>query len=654
MSTKIDLGQVFLLLDGTWQQDKPYSRLTVVERNGSSYASLVDNIGKDPEQYTMVWMPIAKKGDKGDAFTYDDFTPEQIELLQRPATEAAELANQAVERISETETEIKAAESERQQAEIKRAQAEAGRVAAEQKRVVDFTKIVESSVAVITDAGDAAERANNAALTAETATNAANDAAQAANTAASEVKQTENSVKQAESLRVTAEQQRETHETERQQAEADRQLAEQGRATAEEDRVTAESGREAAEQQRESAEQSRVTEFAQLKQESETATNNANDAAKKANDSVANMLVKTEQALTPEEETQVQTNIGVKDTVDVVGAGKQQKVEFAIWKNECYRVFDIGIVYSSSSYKISNPIKINAGDRIVFRSRSTSRMAALAEIINNESHSFIRTIIIGGTNASGNYEYISDRDMYVEISKLKNDTNDYVIIQKTNLAINPYPKGGYNRALYEAAGAKFNENTGFYELNGLTDITEEQMDVIFSYGVNHSESLLGAYENFKGRTNLRNLTNPATTYHNLNLTNAFRSCTNIEIAVISKEYRDYPDRNSVVKISTAFYYCNKLRKVQGILQIRYVPNGTLLFNGNPLLEYILLYGLKDSIELKQSSKLGKESILYMIQNSAATSAITITLHPDAYAMAMADTDIQAALAEKTFVSLASA
>lgn len=336
MSTKIDLGQVFLLLDGEWQQDKPYSRLTVVERNGSSYASLVDNIGKDPEQYTMVWMPIAKKGDKGDAFTYDDFTPEQIELLQRPATEAAELANQAVAQIERTETEIKTAESERQQAEIKRAQAEAGRVAAEQKRVVDFTKIVESSVAVITDAGDAAERANNAALTAETATNAANDAAQAANTAASEVKQTENSVKQAENLRVSAELQRETHETERQQAEAVRQLAEQGRATAEEDRVTAESGREAAEQQRESAEQSRVTEFAQLKQESETATNNANDAAKKANDSVANMLVKTEQELSPEEQSQVQKNIGVYDKSDKISVENVSENTKEIQPNRYY------------------------------------------------------------------------------------------------------------------------------------------------------------------------------------------------------------------------------------------------------------------------------------------------------------------------------
>lgn len=36
-----------------------------------------------------------------------------------------------------------------------------------------------------------------------------------------------------------------------------------------------------------------------------------------------------------------------------------------------------------------------------------------------------------------------------------------------------------NRALYVAAGAVYNQNTGFYELNGLTDITEEQMREIY-------------------------------------------------------------------------------------------------------------------------------------------------------------------------------
>ena len=63
-----------------------------------------------------VTIPCIKgdKGDKGDPFTYEDFTPEQIKELQKPATdagavslaaankanEAADKANQAAESIA--------------------------------------------------------------------------------------------------------------------------------------------------------------------------------------------------------------------------------------------------------------------------------------------------------------------------------------------------------------------------------------------------------------------------------------------------------------------------------------------------------------------------------------------------------------------------
>ena len=49
-----------------------------------------------------------------------------------------------------------------------------------------------------------------------------------------------------------------------------------------------------------------------------------------------------------------------------------------------------------------------------------------------------------------------------------------------------------------------------------------------------------------------------------------------------------------------------------------------------------------------------KSVLYMINNEAATSPITITLHSDVYNRCMANTDILAALETHTNISLASA
>lgn len=76
------------------------------------------------------------------------------------------------------------------------------------------------------------------------------------------------SVSQAEAERVTAEKERESAETERAMAEDSRKLNENARKTAESERKTAESAR--------------ATEFARLKAESETATDNATKAATRA------------------------------------------------------------------------------------------------------------------------------------------------------------------------------------------------------------------------------------------------------------------------------------------------------------------------------------------------------------------------------------
>lgn len=65
---------------------------------------------------------------KGDPFTYEDFTPEEIEDLKRPATEAAA-------EVAALEQRIEAAEAQRVQAEQDRVSAEQGRVGAEQGRV---------------------------------------------------------------------------------------------------------------------------------------------------------------------------------------------------------------------------------------------------------------------------------------------------------------------------------------------------------------------------------------------------------------------------------------------------------------------------------------------------------------------------------------
>lgn len=108
-------------------------------RNAKLDIELVDGDGDCPTQSEIEYiLPYIK----GEAFTYADFTAEQIEGLQRPATEAAGRLDRFVKTATEAETARETAETARVRAEEirisseeTRASAESIRLAAEERRV---------------------------------------------------------------------------------------------------------------------------------------------------------------------------------------------------------------------------------------------------------------------------------------------------------------------------------------------------------------------------------------------------------------------------------------------------------------------------------------------------------------------------------------
>lgn len=74
----------------------------------------------------------------------------------------------------------------------------------------------------------------------------------------------------------------------------------------------------------------------------------------------------------------------------------------------------------------------------------------------------------------------------------------------------------------------------------------------------------------------------------------------------------------------------------------------------PSLITLKLKGLPLNLDVSSSALLSKESLLYIIENEAATEEITITLHSYAYSRLAEDADIVAALANHPLISIASA
>lgn len=237
----------------------------------------------------------------------------------------------------------------------------------------------------------------------------------------------------------------------------------------------------------------------------------------------------------------------------------------------------------------------------------------------------------------------------------------YTIVVKNDFTkvLVPWRKDSSLRDLYISAGAKYNEATGFYELNGLTDITEEEMRTIYNrwlidIGTNSRASgwlLLGA----KIRTNLPCITR-ADIFNGMD--NSIYG-TNVEVLRICAASSEDYNRVCYIEetVAVAHQSMPKLKKVIGIW--RYNSENPSKYNFGygqpfskcPLLEEIRMGKINKSHTFAVSPNLSKESVLYMITNAnppsgAAAGSIAITLHPTAYARLKDDADIVAALEAK--------
>lgn len=224
------------------------------------------------------------------------------------------------------------------------------------------------------------------------------------------------------------------------------------------------------------------------------------------------------------------------------------------------------------------------------------------------------------------------------------------------------------RPLFIAAGAVYNDTgadktktapwgetvthkAGHYYLNGLGDITEEQMMDI--YNAPHNALYEQAYAEMQNIRTLLFCGCSSSVGLNSCINALFLNCSNLE--VIGNNSGFFYFSSSVSTIKNLFKRCKKLRIVA--VKPFYVNNTTFdssVFSECSSLEYIRLDRLHFSLSLADCSNITKDSVLYIIQKAIPTSAITITLHPDAYARLANDADIVAALEAQPLVSLVSA
>lgn len=209
-----------------------------------------------------------------------------------------------------------------------------------------------------------------------------------------------------------------------------------------------------------------------------------------------------------------------------------------------------------------------------------------------------------------------------------------------------------NIDLFESAGATFNATTGYFELNGLTDISYEEMRKIYNCSIvasTHAATRSMAFATPSSDFKIRcTLYLRAMFSFTTNFSYICYGANNIEQVNIENSYL-----SATSALTSAFQNAYCLKKI-GNGYMDYIGGANdSAFKNCYSLETVYLRKLKANMKFNESPNLSMESIAYMVSN-ADTNNITITLHPTAYNAAVVDTDVTAALQTKTNVTLASA
>lgn len=219
-------------------------------------------------------------------------------------------------------------------------------------------------------------------------------------------------------------------------------------------------------------------------------------------------------------------------------------------------------------------------------------------------------------------------------------------------------------------GVSYDADTNLYSLGYLTDLTADDMRKAFvAYGggvmsVAYNSGISDYTLNTIVKTDLPRTTLPQRTslqriyYDKARFHFLWVDLEQIFIGVTPAT----PDAYNTLYIwqynssEISFHLIGGLQKLKYIVDVLYcnMAYALTMFNSLPALQEVRLFNLKGDVFFSQSSNLSKESILFMIVNSNPTTSITITLHATAYTMAMADSDIVAALNSNPLVHLASA
>lgn len=194
--------------------------------------------------------------------------------------------------------------------------------------------------------------------------------------------------------------------------------------------------------------------------------------------------------------------------------------------------------------------------------------------------------------------------------------------------------------LTKRAVGRYNESTGYFELNGLTDITYQQAMDIYRYtsnGVRLDGEKITVYGLAQFRTNLP----PSSGSYWVTINSLFYGNSILEVVRLPQYY------SSGIQLTPntrdAFAYCYKLREIINVMEAPSHVSDSYTWNGTFYkcfeLETVRIKKLYGNISFAHSPLISSDSISYLVENrtTAHTNVITVTVHTDVFAKLTGDT-----------------
>lgn len=224
---------------------------------------------------------------------------------------------------------------------------------------------------------------------------------------------------------------------------------------------------------------------------------------------------------------------------------------------------------------------------------------------------------------AGNIEYSYDEEIW------------YVLLKKEDLLI----EADNIKSLFINAGATYNEETSAYEVNGITDITEDEMCVIYNE-TNFIRLADDAFNSSLARTTLPNIRS----FESVSMNRLFKNCTKLE--VLGNITNLNVIKPSEQGFKESFYGCAKLTTIIPELDFSLITNAESLqdaFTGCVMLNNLTITHLKTNVSFADCIQLSKQSLISMIESAENSSSIQITLNQSLYEIYSADEEITSAI-----------